>query len=296
MSHDQTSLGRYRQQFGLGVERMAQLLAACAHFVVGPQNAIHGADRAMIAALVEQGGVDFCWREIGKARRTEQIEYGFARRCWQRARWTRPADGEGGGRARRFMLRSRLARDRPSAAQVAPTEPMAGIHAASPSVSAALCGASGIPSRSASFFWVSIIASARCRRCFSWAMSRRAAANSELSGLLGGTFGPRRAGVSAPNVPASRWRRHSLRADEYSPWRRRSAPTAPLPAARSASLRMASFSAAVNVRRRGRSEISGSAAVGAGTTVGLRPPSVPTPTAASWFGMTTRHSPINPGA
>lgn len=65
----------YGQQFGLGVERMAQLLAACAHFVVGPQNAIHGADRAMIAALVEQGGVDFCWREIGKARRTEQIEY-----------------------------------------------------------------------------------------------------------------------------------------------------------------------------------------------------------------------------
>src|SRR5665647_85592 len=61
---------------------------------------------------------------------------------------------------------------------------------------------------------------------------------------------------------------------------------------------MRTFSAAVNVRRRGRSEISGSAAVGAGTTLGLRPPSVPPPTAAdlstAWFGMTTRHSPTDP--
>src|SRR5271170_7534505 len=42
---------------------------------------------------------------------------------------------------------------------------------------------------------------------------------------------------------------------------------------------MRSFSGAVNVRRRGRSEISGLAAMGAGTTVGLRPPSVPPPIA-----------------
>src|SRR5664279_3971138 len=58
---------------------------------------------------------------------------------------------------------------------------------------------------------------------------------------------------------------------------------------------MRSFSLAVNVRRRGRSESSGLAAAGAGTTVGLRPSAVPAPAAAIVcalvLGMTTRHSP-----
>src|SRR4051812_31129301 len=66
----------------------------------------------------------------------------------------------------------------------------------------------------------------------------------------------------------------------------------PVPAARSVSSRMRSFSPAVNVRRLGRSDNSGLAAVGAGTTVGLRPSSVPAPTAActstTLLGMTTR--------
>src|SRR4051794_1687850 len=54
---------------------------------------------------------------------------------------------------------------------------------------------------------------------------------------------------------------------------------------------MRSFSPAVNVRRLGRSDNSGLAAAGAGTTVGLRPSSVPTPAAAfvsaTLLGMTT---------
>src|SRR5664279_6539925 len=58
---------------------------------------------------------------------------------------------------------------------------------------------------------------------------------------------------------------------------------------------MRSFSLAVNVRRRGRSESSGLAAAGAGTPVGLRPSAVPAPAAAIvcafGLGMTTRHSP-----
>src|SRR3954447_17216598 len=66
----------------------------------------------------------------------------------------------------------------------------------------------------------------------------------------------------------------------------------PVPAARSVSSRMRSFSPAVNVRRLGRSDNSGLAAVGAGTTVGLPPSSVPAPTAActstTVLGMTTR--------
>src|SRR3954469_1675727 len=70
------------------------------------------------------------------------------------------------------------------------------------------------------------------------------------------------------------------------------APMSPVPAARSVSSRMRSFSPAVNVRRLGRSDNSGLAAAGAGTPVGLRPSSVPAPAAAfvsaTLLGMTTR--------
>src|SRR3954453_8337057 len=70
------------------------------------------------------------------------------------------------------------------------------------------------------------------------------------------------------------------------------APMSPVPAARSVSSRMRNFSPAVNVRRLGRFDNSGLAAAGAGTTVGLRPSSVPAPAAAcasaTLLGMTTR--------
>src|SRR3954471_2298457 len=70
------------------------------------------------------------------------------------------------------------------------------------------------------------------------------------------------------------------------------APMSPVPAARSVSSRMRTFPPAVNVRRLGRFDNSGLAAAGAGTTVGLRPSSVPAPAAAcasaTLLGMTTR--------
>src|SRR4051794_36407978 len=70
------------------------------------------------------------------------------------------------------------------------------------------------------------------------------------------------------------------------------AETPPVSAARSVSAKIRSFSPAVNVRRFGRSDSSGLAAAGAGTTVGLRPSSVPAPAAAcastTLLGMTTR--------
>src|SRR3954451_11588090 len=70
------------------------------------------------------------------------------------------------------------------------------------------------------------------------------------------------------------------------------APMSPVPAARSVSSRMRSFSPAVNVRRLGRSDTSGLAAAGAGTTVGLPASSVPAPAAAfisaTLLGMTMR--------
>src|SRR3954463_8766732 len=70
------------------------------------------------------------------------------------------------------------------------------------------------------------------------------------------------------------------------------APMSPVPAARSGSSRMRSFSPAVNVRRLGRSDNLGLAAAGAGTEEGRRPTVVPAPAAgfvsATLLGMTTR--------
>src|ERR1700678_89496 len=48
----------FRQQFGFLIDRMAQLLAACADFAMLTENAIHGTDRAVVDALIEQSGVD----------------------------------------------------------------------------------------------------------------------------------------------------------------------------------------------------------------------------------------------
>ena len=73
------------------------------------------------------------------------------------------------------------------------------------------------------------MASARSKRRWSWALFRRAPASSAASGLGGGGLGPRLVGVSAPKAPASRCRRQSERADEYSPSRRRMAPMPPAP-------------------------------------------------------------------
>ena len=134
-----------------------------------------------------------------------------------------------------------------------------------------------------------MIASACASLCLSRAFSRLACASSVAMGLTAASFGPRFSGFRASKAPASRWRRQSVRVDEYTPSRRRMAEMPPVSAARSVSPKIRSFSPAVNVRRFGRSDNSGEA--GAGTTVGLRPSSVPAPAAASvrefLLGMTT---------
>jgi hypothetical protein len=59
-----------------------------------------------------------------------------------------------------------------------------------------------------------MIASARARQRARWALFFSNAATFVARGLASETFGPRLAGVSAPRVPASRWRRQSQRVDE----------------------------------------------------------------------------------
>jgi hypothetical protein len=61
----------HRQQFRFGVNWVAQLAATGANFTVGTQDAIHGADRAMVAALVKKGGVDLSRSQVGEPGRAE---------------------------------------------------------------------------------------------------------------------------------------------------------------------------------------------------------------------------------
>ena len=58
---------------------MAELLAAFADFAVLSKNAIHGADRAVVDAFIEQAGVDFGRRLVCEARRMQQLHTTC---CW----------------------------------------------------------------------------------------------------------------------------------------------------------------------------------------------------------------------
>ena len=66
-------VGAGREQFGLGVGRMAQLIAAFAHFGVLVQHPIHRAGRTQIGAFIQQRGVHFARRLIGKALAVERV-------------------------------------------------------------------------------------------------------------------------------------------------------------------------------------------------------------------------------
>src|SRR6202163_2879534 len=272
---------------------MEQVIAALTDLPAGSQDAVHGADRALVDALVEQDGVDLSGCLVGKTRRAQKVEYASPFHDSQRAPWARPGPkrgqrpgqtgtptvdagarhvqgraGAGGQTGSRRQRDDRCRHDLSSLSGVA----------------------SGIPSRAATFFWISMIASACSNRRPSRAFSRLACTSSAAKGLRAADLGPRLAGVSAPRAPLSRCRRQSVRVDEYKPSRRRIAPIPPTSAAPSVSAKTRSFVRAVKVRRRGRSNSSGAAVAGAGTAVGLRPPSASIPPApfvfASLLGMT----------
>ena len=103
---------------------MAQLLAAFADFAVLIQQAIHGSDRTMIDAFVEQGGVDFRRRLIGKARGVQQIQHVLALHLGQRPGRARLGRATGSGVFNRARRRPTVARDTPSAAQTTAVMPL----------------------------------------------------------------------------------------------------------------------------------------------------------------------------
>src|SRR6202140_169393 len=74
---------------------MAQVIAAFTDFLVGSQDAVHGADRAMVDALVELDGVDLGGCLVGKTRRAQKVEHGSTFHDSQRAPWARPGPKRG---------------------------------------------------------------------------------------------------------------------------------------------------------------------------------------------------------
>ena len=68
-------VGPDRQQLGLGVERMNALTAALASLMLGCQEPIHGTDRAVTAAFIEQRGEDRGRRHVRKALAVELSQH-----------------------------------------------------------------------------------------------------------------------------------------------------------------------------------------------------------------------------
>src|SRR5258708_12179984 len=70
-------VGRLRQQLRLFIDWMPQLLAPLSDFLTSCQDGVHGADRAMVDALVEQASVDLGGGLIGEERRVEMVDDGL---------------------------------------------------------------------------------------------------------------------------------------------------------------------------------------------------------------------------
>ena len=80
----------FGEKFRLLIDGAPQLSTPFADFVMLGENAIHGADRAQIDALVEQAGVDFGWSQINKPRLPQQVEYDLALFRDKRPHWRWP--------------------------------------------------------------------------------------------------------------------------------------------------------------------------------------------------------------
>ena len=165
MSQDQTSIGAFRQQFGFLIGRMAQLRAAFADFAVlaraGDTSCGSSSDRRPRRAG---------WRRFRPAPDRRNVAHAagpappaVAERSapgWAVARGGRPPPVRPDRARRRARWRAKPpARHRPRQSCRWPAHGHDGLGQGSPSL-----GANGMPSSSATFFWTSMIASARARR------------------------------------------------------------------------------------------------------------------------------------
>src|SRR5712692_1537555 len=219
-------VGLGRQQFRLGIDRMTQLVAAFADFLLLVQDAIHGAPVAHIRLLVQQRGIHLArglvLEPLAVQHHPHLLFFGGAegtRRGRRRRGW-----GE------RYAQRWRLLGAVETAARYVQRltggcgpdgggELLRELDHFHGSVS---LDSSGIPSNCASFFWNAMMVSARFRRASRRSISRFRAAFSAASGS---GWGPRFFGAKPSKTIRSRWWRQEVRCEEYKPSRRSRAPS-----------------------------------------------------------------------
>lgn len=132
-------VGRRGQQLGLGIGRMGELSAPLARAALGGQQAVHGAHRAEVAALVQQRGVHGRRRGVGKALAVERCQQLLALLRASRAngglaRATRRASGPTNAlRCSSAWRRAGAPRHRPRARQAA-LAPSAGVSSCTPAI------------------------------------------------------------------------------------------------------------------------------------------------------------------
>ena len=146
-------IGFLRQKFRLLINRMAHLPAAFADFAVLTEQATHGADRAVIVTLIEQGGIDLGRRLVSETGRMRQIEHRALLRDAQGPGWPRTRTDD----------RRRRAQAGPPALHIGAGNPERGAGSGGQSAGRHEChdrfgqgtpslDASGMPSSAATFF------------------------------------------------------------------------------------------------------------------------------------------------
>src|SRR5437867_2711365 len=267
------------QQLWLPVVGVTELIAPLANLLVLGKDAVHRALRAEVVPLVEKRGIDLSRRVINEARFVEDLQ-GAPSFLLRQGPTRCPPAVRAVARAERAVVRGPGETHRGTGGR--DTEP--GTHVGD-GVDHGLSSLSGrrIPRISESFFWTSIRASARSARAERRAISRSLAASSRSRGSGICVLGPRFFGASPASSPRSRAERQAVRLEEYTPSLLSRAPSSPGRQA-SACFRIFRLYSAVNRRRLGLSETSGSGAdpkapaaggASAETPVALRAPSVP---------------------
>src|SRR5919108_511 len=227
-------VGRGGQQFWLRIIGVTQLVAAFPHFVIFSQNPVHAAPGADITPFIQQRRIDFTRRTVHKPLTVEFL----ADSCLL----SRREGAWGNLRGARFSTRL------PGTVQAAARHTQGSTGGLQPDPlghvfrllhqSVSFFDTGLAPTSCATFFWTSMISSARSNSSFRRWFSRCKRAS---SATLGSTFGPRRCPANPFRLPRSRCSRHLLTNDEYSPSRRNSDPTSPFPLHSSSSRRIRSL-------------------------------------------------------
>ena len=195
---------------------MAELVAAFTDFAVFGQDAIQGSDRAKRDALVEQGGIDLGGGLVDEPGGSQNIAHTAAFFRAKAARWRVP-DGLCGERPEQACAGAidAGAGQSESGAGACHEAAARGQGDGGPhhEISSHSAVAIGIPSKAATFFdsddRFGVFKPLTQPGVFAAKL-----AEVGIRGLGEHGLGPRRSGLSASNAPASRWRRHSVRADE----------------------------------------------------------------------------------